>query len=116
MKVKMCVLAIVAVCFSIVSAGSAFADQACNNVYVDKVATTSTSITPSGMSVQLRNDSGAACGAWAAGATIKYYITTEGTDRTLAIILTALSLGNNMWVSVSDPSEGGIVKVVAMTQ
>ncbi|MCF8057508.1 MAG: hypothetical protein K9K37_12840 [Desulfocapsa sp.] len=116
MKMKMCILAIVAVGFSLMASGSALADVACSNVYVHGVATTSTAVTPSGMSIQLRNDSGVACDGWAAGSTVKFFLSTEGTDRTLAIILTALSLGNNMWVSVSDTAPGSIIKVVSMNQ
>ena len=74
------------------------------------------------MAIQLRNDSGAVCPSktggtdWAAGAQIKYFLSTTGTDRTLAIILTALSLGNNMWVNVSDATAGSIINVVSMNQ
>jgi hypothetical protein len=117
MKVKMSVLAIVAVCFSLMFAGSSLAaSTSCANIYVHGVATTSTTITPSGMAIQLRNDSGAACDGWAAGSTVKFYLSTEGTDRTLAIILTALSLGNNLWTNVGGTVDGSIINVVSMNQ
>ncbi len=115
MKVKMSVIAIMAVMFSMVISGSVFA-AACNNATIAGVATTSTSITPSGMTVRLINGSGKACATdWANGAHVKFYLTADNTDRSLAIILTAMSLGKTLWVDVSGGVDGSILTVVNMS-
>ena len=93
--------------------GSAFAATTCSSMHVDSIATTS--VTDSGVSVYLRNDSGAACGNAASGSSTKYYLSNTNVDRTLAILLTAVSLGKNVWVSISGSADtGDLVEVISM--
>lgn len=117
MKLKASIVTAIAVALfsTVLVAGTSFA-AGCSNVSVAGIATTSTSITPSGMSVRLVNQSGGTCASsWANGSEVKFFLSNENTDRSVAIILTAMSLGKNLWVDVSGGATGSIVNVVNLT-
>ena len=111
MKLKLGIFTAVAACCLAFSAVGAFA-AGCDNVTAVGVATTSA--TPSGMSVRLVNGSGATCASsWANGAEVKFFLANDqNVDRSVAIILTAISLGKPLWVNVSGGTTGSLVDVV----
>lgn len=119
MKLKMSIVAIMAIFFSLVMSGSAFASFSCGAAYIAGVATTNA--TPSGMSVHLVNQASASIinddetVSWDVGEDVKFFVSTENTDKTLAIILTAMSLGKTLWVDVSCLENGCIINVVSMS-
>lgn len=92
---------------------NAIASQDCDNMHIGSVATSP--YTDSGVAVHLRNDNGSACGNLAAGAETEFYISSDNTDRTLAILLTAMSLNKKVWVQISgDANQGDLINVVSM--
>ncbi len=111
MKVKLGVLLAIVVSSLALSVGTGFA-AGCDNVIAKGIATTS--VTPSGMSVRLVNNSGAACATdWANGSEVKFFLANDqNVDRSVAIILTAISLGKPLWVDVSGGTTGNFINVV----
>jgi len=114
LSLKLSILGAIATCCLAFTAGVTFA-AGCNNVKAVGVATTS--VTPSGMSVRLTNNSGGTCaGSWANGSTVKFFLPDgQNVDRSVAIILTAISLDKPLWVDVSGGTTGSFINVVNLT-
>ena len=68
----------------------------------------------SGGQVWLRNDSGVACGSVAAGGQKLFNLPSATADKTMALILTAISLDKKMWVSFDDSTNPGMVLIMSM--
>lgn len=113
MKKLVSIIATVAMFVMVAGVSASFAATACSNVHVAGVATTGA--TPSGIAVRLKNTNTTACGSLPAGTALKYYLSTTNTDQTLAILLTAVSLGKLVWVSIAGTAtEGSLLEVVSM--
>jgi len=68
-----------------------------------------------GGNLWLRNDTGAACGAIAAGASQYFLFHPAEVDKLMAVGLTAVSLGNNVWVRAEGDTPGSLVTILSMT-
>ena len=68
----------------------------------------------SGGQVWLKNDTGAACGTVAAGANVLLNLPSATADKTMALILTAISLDKKMWVSFDNATSPGMVLIMSM--
>ncbi len=82
------------------------APMTCPAMKVMKVGPTST---------WLKNVSGAACGAVANGKQISLTFDPNNSDKLLALVLTASSLGKNVWVHAGGDVNGSIVDVISMS-
>lgn len=113
MKLNVCTVFVTCCLAMALGAVTSFA-AGCDNVTAAGIATTS--VTPSGMSVRLTNHSGGTCaGSWANGAEVKFFLAdNQNVDRSVAIILTAMSLQKPLWVDVSGGVTGSIINVVNM--
>lgn len=78
----------------------------CASMKVMKVGPTST---------WLKNVSGAACGAVLNGKQISLTFDPNNSDKLLAIVLTASSLGKNVWVHAAGDVNGSIVDVISIS-
>ena len=67
-----------------------------------------------GGNMWLRNDSGAACGAIAAGAEFYGILNPAEVDKLLATALTAVSLGKNVWVRLEGDVAGSYVSILSI--
>jgi len=68
-------------------------------------------------SVWMKNVSGAACGTLASGSSRYFLLNESERDQQLAILLTAMSLDNTVWVnSLEDIASGAVVNVLAITK
>lgn len=72
------------------------ADGSCANMKISHIGTNP--VAPSGVEVWLQNLTGAACGSIAANEVAQFYLSATNTDRTLAVVLTAITLKKNVWV------------------
>ncbi len=68
-----------------------------------------------GGNVWLRNDSGDACGTIAAGASQYFLLHPDEVDKLLAVGLTAVSLGNSLWVRAEGDAAGSYITIFSMT-
>lgn len=107
-KIMAAILAISCVGLSV---GSAFANTNCASVSIQMAGTSPSS--PSGLFVKVKNETGAACGALANGASAIYYLSTNSTDQTYATVLTALSLQKKMWIQVGGTGTANSLLYVA---
>ncbi len=67
-----------------------------------------------GGQVWLKNETTAACGNVAAGANYLFNLPSTNTDKTLAVLLTAMSLGKNLWAAYDDSTSPGVLQIVSM--
>lgn len=91
---------------------SAFTCSAMKITYVG-----GTDYVASGAGIWAQNVSGAACGALANNASQQFVIAdTANADKKLAIILTAVSLGKNVYINATGTgaAAGGAIDVVSM--
>jgi hypothetical protein len=67
-------------------------------------------------SAWLKNVTGSACGTLANNTSVFVQLSSTDTDRQLAILLTAVSLGKNVWVNspATNPANGDTVNVIAL--
>ncbi len=89
---------------------------ACSNITIQHIGTSP--VPPSGVEVWLKNESGTACPEVPAGPAVQTYLSSTNTDRTLAVMLTAASLGKKVWVymaGASAPYTIGQVQVLSIT-
>ena len=66
-------------------------------------------------STWLKNVSGSACGAVADGKQINLTFDPNQADKLLALVLTATSLGKNVWVHAGGDVTGSIVDVISLS-
>jgi len=66
-------------------------------------------------STWLKNVSGADCGAVLNGKQISLTFDPNNSDKLLALVLTASSLGKNVWVHAGGDVNGSIVDVISMS-
>ncbi len=93
---------------------SAYAVVDCNGVTPVTTGTTPYNA-ESGLFLKVRNDSGAACGALAAGAEMQYFLSADNADRTYATILTAISLNRKLFIQVGGTgTKNSLLYVVSM--
>lgn len=88
----------------------------CDNLTIQHIGT-NPSFT-SGIEVWLKNNSGVACPEVPAGPAVQTMLSTTNTDQTLAVMLTAASLGKKVWVYLSGggaPYTIGFVQVKSIT-
>jgi hypothetical protein len=112
---KKIITAVLAISCVGLSVGSAFAAPvSCNGVSITGIGTTSNSAIASGLVVQLRNDSPAACGSLAKGAVRQYALSTTNTDQTYATLLTALSLQKKLFVQVGGDVANSLLLVATI--
>ncbi len=95
---KKIITAILAISCIGLSVGSVFANTDCPVVSVQMVGTSPSAA--SGLFCKVKNESGAACGDMANGASRIYFLNTSMTDQTYATLLTAFSLQKKMWIQV----------------
>lgn len=93
------------------SVGTVFGATDCSSVSITGVGTTP--YTESGLFVKVKNETTAACGDLAVGATLQYFLDTANTDPTYATLLTALSLQKKMFIQVSGTGAANSLLLVA---
>lgn len=106
---KKSILAILAATVFTVSVTATFSSAEpliCPAMRVVKVGPTST---------WLKNVSGTNCGAVAAGKQISLTFDPNNSDKLLAIILTASSLGKKVWVHAAGDTNGSIVDIISIS-
>ena len=106
-KVTMLAVAISITFFAAVSANAA----TCGVMSIVSIASIDSG---NGGQVWLKNETSAACGNVAAGANYLFNLPSTNTDKTLAIILTAMSLGKNLWVAFDDSTNPGVLQITSM--
>ncbi len=104
-NVKMFLVAAIAMVFCAAASANA-APLICSAMKVVKVGPTST---------WLQNVSGDKCGAVKAGKQISLTFDPNNSDKLLAIVLTASSLGKNVWVHAGGDVNGSIVDVISIS-
>lgn len=67
-----------------------------------------------GGQVWLKNETSAACGDVAAGASYLFNLPSTHTDKTLAVLLTAMSLNKNLWAAFDDSTDPGVIQIIAI--
>ncbi len=67
-----------------------------------------------GGQIWLKNETSTACGNVAAGANYLFNLPSTNTDKTLAVLLTAMSLDKNLWVAFDDSTDPGVLQIVAV--
>lgn len=67
-----------------------------------------------GGNLWLRNDSGAACGSIANGAEQYFLFNPAEVDKLMAVGLTAVSLGKNVWVRAEGDAAGSYVSIMSI--
>jgi hypothetical protein len=67
-----------------------------------------------GANAWLRNDTGAACGAIAPGAEVYFIMNPAEVDKLLAVGLTAVSLGKNVWVRAEGDVNGSYLSILSI--
>lgn len=115
MKKKLSVAGLVMGVFLLLfSVGSSLAFQ-CDGMTVTYVG--GSDFVGSGVGMWVRNDTGAACGDIAAGGTQQFVVANNAnSDKKLAIILTAVSLGKKVYIATSGTgAQGEAVTVVSMS-
>ncbi len=98
------------VVMSLVVASSSFA-ATCGVMSIVSVASTDNG---SGGQVWLRNDTTANCGSIQAGGQKLFNLPPTTSDKTMAVILTAMSLQKKLWVAFDDSTDPGVIQIVAM--
>ncbi len=93
---------------TIVSANAA----TCSKMTITSISASSS--LSNGASVWLQNDTSVACGTIAAGGKMLFYVGSTHTDKTLAVLLTAMSLNKQLWVSFDDSTNPGLLITAAM--
>gem|GEM_PF-3390178 len=106
-------MAIVAMGMFVASASFA---ATCGVMSVVSVASTDSG---SGSQVWLKNESGASCGTIVNGGQKLFNLPSTTSDKTLAVILTAVSLNKKLWVAFQDtatvdPQLPGMIQIVSM--
>ncbi|MFH2122630.1 MAG: hypothetical protein ABIJ50_04015 [Pseudomonadota bacterium] len=97
MKKKLVTTVLALLCVG-ASAGTVLADPvACNNVSIYSVGVN----TPLDGDVMVNLIPTVTCGTWTAGTKYQFVLPATNTDQMYATILTAYSLGQNLWVQVS---------------
>lgn len=107
---NMAMLAIV-ICVSLFAVVSANATT-CGVMSIVSIASTDTG---DGGQVWLKNETSAACGNVAAGGNYLFNLPSTNTDKTLAVLLTAMSLGKNLWAAFDDSTDPGVIQIIAVT-
>ena len=109
---KVVMLAIAGMLAMVLSAGTSFGAVSCDNMQI--VSTGTTPFTTSGLFVKVKPTVANSCGG--AGAVVQYFLDVNNTDATYATILTALSLGKNLFLSVSAPGANSLLQIVSVKQ
>jgi hypothetical protein len=104
-------LAIAGALAMVMTAGTSFGAQSCDNMSI--VSTGTTPYTASGLFVKVKGPAGSACGG---GSAIQYFLSTDNTDATYATILTALSLGKTLFIQVSAAAQNSLLLVTSVKQ
>jgi hypothetical protein len=78
------------------------------------VSTGTTPFAASGLFVKVKPTVANSCGA--AGSVTQYFLDTNNSDATYATILTALSLGKNIFISVSAATTNSLLQIVSVKQ
>lgn len=103
-------LAIVGVLAMVMSAGTSFGAVSCDNMAI--VSTGTTTSTPSGLFVKVKPTVANSCGA--AGTVVQYFLDSNNADATYATILTAMSLGKNLFLYVAAPTQNSLLQIVSV--
>jgi len=112
---KKIITAILAISCVGLSVSSAFSASYIDCKSVSIVSVGSGVPTASSLYVNLKNESGAACGDLANGATLQYVLNTTNTDRTYATLLTAVSMQKKLWVRLAGTgSQNSLLLVVSL--
>ncbi len=106
-KIAMLTVAIFISLFAVVSANA----TACGVMSIVSIASIDTG---DGGQVWLKNETTAACGNVASGANYLFNLPSTNTDKTLAVLLTAMSLGKNLWAAYDDSTNPGVLQIVSM--
>jgi hypothetical protein len=80
----------------LLSANLVLADGVCSKMKIVHVGISSG--TASGAAVYLQDLSGSGCLAISPGGIAQFYLSTNNTDKALAVMLTAASMKKNVWV------------------
>lgn len=107
---KVVMLGIAGMLALVMSAGTSFGAVSCSNMQI--VSTGTTPYTASGLFVKVKPTAANACGA--AGTEIQYFLDTDNTDATYATILTALSLGKQLFIQVSGAAANSLLLVTSV--
>ena len=107
-KSILAVLAIVVMSMFIASASFA---ATCDMMSVVSVASTDSG---SGAQVWLKNETTGSCGVIASGGQMLFNLPSTTADKTMAVILTAMSLQKKLWVAFDDSTDPGMIQVMSM--
>lgn len=107
-KMAMLAVAILISLFAVVSANAA----TCGVMRINGIASTDTG---DGGQVWLKNETTAACGVVQPGTQYLFNLPSTNTDKTLAVLLTAMSLGKNVWAAFDDSTNPGVLQIVSIT-
>lgn len=103
----MWVVAISISVFAVVSANA----TSCGVMSIVSIASIDTG---NGGQVWLKNETAEACGNVAAGGQYLFNLPSTHTDKTLAVVLTALSLNKMLWVAYDDSTDPGVLQILSM--
>jgi hypothetical protein len=109
---KVVMMAVMGMLAMVMSAGSSFGAVDCDAMKI--VSTGTTPYTASGLFVKVAPTVANACGA--VGVAKQFYLDTTNTDATYATILTALSLGKNIFIQVSAATANSLLLVTSVKQ
>lgn len=109
---KVVMMAVMGMLAMVMSAGSSFGAADCDAMKI--VSTGTTPYTASGLFVKVAPTVANACGA--VGVAKQFYLDTTNTDATYATILTAFSLGKNIFIQVSSTAANSLLLVTSVKQ
>ncbi|MDD3813710.1 MAG: hypothetical protein PHZ02_03610 [Desulfocapsaceae bacterium] len=109
MKKKLITTVLALLCVGVSAGAVLAAPVSCNNVSIYSVGVN----TPLDGDVVVNLIPTVTCGTWTAGTKYQFVLSATNTDQTYASLLTAYSLGQKLWVQVSEYANNA--ELVAMT-
>ncbi len=81
---------------------------------MEVVSTAASTNASSGAEVWLRNVSGVDCGTLKNGDAKLFNLAPDTADKTMAVILTAISLGKKVWCAYDDSTDPGLLQIISI--
>ena len=106
-KMIMLVVAMILALSVVISANA----TTCGVMSIVSIASTDSG---NGGQIWLKNNTSAACGNVSAGGNYLFNLPSTNTDRTLAVLLTAMSLQKKLWVAYDDSTNPGVLQIVSV--